>query len=166
MSDNALPADRDWPAVQEAARQRMRQPRITVANLSRESGVSETTIRYLSRPEKRQRSTLVALAGPLGYSYDYLPAVLMGQADGDSTEFPPEKRLILSEVQAGFQRIEDKLDDRGDAEMRLALHIEVVGYRNSDSQGRAVRSIRPLVPGGRRSVRRTVAGYELSPVTS
>lgn len=80
MSVNELPADGDWAAVNAAVHHAMKARRMSLAGLSRASGVSETTIRYLGRPEKRQRSTLVALSAALGYRHDYLVRVLAGAA--------------------------------------------------------------------------------------
>lgn len=74
-----LPADGDWTAVDAEIRRQMQRQRRLLTGLSRMSGVSETTIRYISRPAVRQRSTLVALAAALGYRYDYLVDVLYGK---------------------------------------------------------------------------------------
>jgi transcriptional regulator with XRE-family HTH domain len=90
VSRNELPVDGDWAAVHTAVRRRMLALGLSTAGLSRESGVSETTIRYLRRPEKRQRSTLVALAAALGCQHDYLVSVLAGAAEsGDPDAGPP-----------------------------------------------------------------------------
>lgn len=95
MSKNELPEGGDWGAVHAAVHRLMKRLDMSVARLSRESGVSETTIRYIGRPEKRQRSTLVALAAALGCQYDYLVDVLRGEA-GPGT--PPRPFAEASEL--------------------------------------------------------------------
>lgn len=111
MPENQLPAGGDWGAVHTAMCDRLESLGMSIAGLSRESGVSETTIRYLHRPEKRQRSTLVALSAALGCRPGYLADVLVGLADDDGTEtLTPGMEQILSDMQAGFERIISKLD--------------------------------------------------------
>lgn len=107
MSRNELPVDGNWEAVHAAVRRLMRGLDMSTARLSRESGVSETTIRYLRRPEKRQRSTLVALAAALGCQHDYLVDVLVGEADpGEAApgtpSRPSEKSLPMKDMLDGL----------------------------------------------------------------
>lgn len=78
MSKNELPEGGDWESVEVALHRRMKRLDMSIARLSRESGVSEPTIRYIGRHEKRQRSTLVALSAALGYRHDYFVNVLLG----------------------------------------------------------------------------------------
>lgn len=93
---------------------------MSIARLSRESGVSETTIRYIGRNEKRQRSTLVALAAALGCQHDYLVDVLHGAAD---PELPPQS---LADA----------------ADFRDLLRVEVESLRGRlDTLGKTIRSI-------------------------
>lgn len=98
MSRNELPEGGDWCAVHAAIRRLMERLDMSVARLSRESGVSETTIRYIRKPEKRQRSTLVALAAALGCPYDYLVEVLKGEADPSAEPRPPADLSVLSSM--------------------------------------------------------------------
>lgn len=76
MSRNELPESGRWDAVERAIHREMKRLDMSLARLSRESGVSETTIRYIEKPRKRQRSTLVALSAALGCRHDYLVDVL------------------------------------------------------------------------------------------
>lgn len=113
MSVNGLPADGDWEAVNRVIRARMERLGLTVAGLSRASGVSETTIRGLKYPGKRTKSTLVAISAVLGYEPGYLVDVLLGEAD-------PEQRAstgpdsMMTEMLAVLRSIEGKLDTLSD----------------------------------------------------
>lgn len=110
VSGNELPADGDWAAV-NAAVHRLAGPGMSVARLSRESGVSETTIRYLGQPAKRQRSTLVALSAALGCRPGYLADVLYGRArDSDAGARPPcPAEARLAAIEAAVAGIRDML---------------------------------------------------------
>lgn len=110
MSANELPKSGNWSAVHDVISRRMDQLEMPVARLSRESGVSETTIRYIGQPGKRQRSTLVALGAALGFAYDYLVDVLGNRAMDDGTGVTPGMHAILAEVQNIGNRILVKLD--------------------------------------------------------
>ena len=67
----------DWAAVGEAIRSRMRELRLSTARLARETGLSETTIRYIGQPEvRRNRSSLVAISAVLRWRYDHLTNIL------------------------------------------------------------------------------------------
>lgn len=118
MSRNELPADGDWTTVR-AAVQRLRGSGMAIARLSRESGVSETTIRYLGQPVKRQRSTLVALSATLGCRPGYLVDVLYGKVRDDDAggrlPCPAETRLTaietaISGIQETLRRMTDQPD--------------------------------------------------------
>ena len=83
MSANELPGDGDWVAVDAAVRSRLAVLEMPLAELSRRSGLSETTIRYLRLEAKRQRSTLVALSAALGFRPGHLEDVLRRRAQDD-----------------------------------------------------------------------------------
>lgn len=95
MSRNELSGDGNWEAVHAVIHRQMRRLDMSIARLSRESGVSETTIRYIGRAEKRQRSTLVALSAALGCQHDYLVDVLHGTAD---PEVPPQPPTSMADI--------------------------------------------------------------------
>jgi len=103
LSRNELPADGNWMAVHAAVHGQMKRLDMSLARLSRESGISETTIRRIGQSEKRQRSTLVAISAALGYPYDYLVDILRGEADPEAPPRSPAetafiKRLLRAEV--------------------------------------------------------------------
>ena len=73
----AGPDAEDWAAVGLAVHERMSELRMSKAALARETGLSETTIRYLGRsPGGHNRSTLVAISAVLRWRPDYLVNVL------------------------------------------------------------------------------------------
>jgi hypothetical protein len=93
-----VPDAEDWAAVAHAVRERMSELRMSKAALARETGLSETTIRYLGRsPRGHRRSVLVAISAVLRWRYDHLTNILHGQ---------PEKNTPARTVaQASLQRL-------------------------------------------------------------
>jgi transcriptional regulator with XRE-family HTH domain len=84
---------------------------MSIARLSRESGISETTIRRIGQPEKRQRSTLVAISAALGYPYDYLVDILRGEANPEaSAQSPAEAAFIKELLRAEVDPLKEKVD--------------------------------------------------------
>jgi hypothetical protein len=70
----------DWPAVVEAIRERMAKLKISTARLARETGLSETTVRYIGRTGRTHyKSNLVAISAVLGWRYDHLTNILRGE---------------------------------------------------------------------------------------
>lgn len=84
------PTGEDWLAVGQALRERMAAEGISVAQLARITGQSETTIRYLREPAKRyNKSTLTVISLALGWRHDHLWNILHGEAH-KNTESPLE----------------------------------------------------------------------------
>jgi len=55
---------------------------MSLSYLARETGLSQTTIRYLGTPtRKHNKSTLVAISVVLGWRYDHLINILLGQPE-------------------------------------------------------------------------------------
>lgn len=104
MSTSQLLVDGDWLGVRDEIQRLMKRLDMSTARLSRESGVSESTIRYIGSPEKRQRSTLVALAAALGCPYGYLVDVLYRRAE--LTVMPPQAVAVAS---CALNRINENL---------------------------------------------------------
>jgi transcriptional regulator with XRE-family HTH domain len=98
LSRNELSADGNWTAVHAAVHSQMKRLDMSIARLSRESGISETTIRRIGQPEKRQRSTLVAISAALGYPYDYLVDVLRSEADPEAPPQSPAETAFIKEL--------------------------------------------------------------------
>jgi hypothetical protein len=79
------PPVEDWVAVVDAVRKRMRELKMSTAHLARESGLSETTVRYIGQSlSGHNRSTLVAMAAVLLWRYDYLVNILHGEPERTS----------------------------------------------------------------------------------
>jgi lambda repressor-like predicted transcriptional regulator len=93
----------DWAAVSVAIRKRMRELGLSMAHLARETGLSETTIRYIGNPATgHNKSTLVAIAAVLRWRYDHLVNVLRGEPDKNAAGARPGEanllRLLRDEV--------------------------------------------------------------------
>jgi hypothetical protein len=95
---NESPSSEDWAAVGIVIRKRMRELRISTAQLARETGLSETTIRYIGEPTGRHnRASLVAIAAVLRWRYDYLLNILRGE---------PEKNVVIRRsLEVNFERM-------------------------------------------------------------
>jgi hypothetical protein len=86
----------DWAAVSVAIRNRLRELNMSIAHLARETGLSETTIRYIGNPASgHNKSTLVAISAVLRWRYDHLINVLRGEPDKNA----PPPRLPESNLQ-------------------------------------------------------------------
>jgi hypothetical protein len=99
LAEEAL-EDGDWAAVDRAVTERLSELHMSLSYLARETGLSQTTIRYLGTPNKKHnKSTLVAISAILGWRHDHLINVLRGQ---------PEKNILgpgSSPVEAYFQNL-------------------------------------------------------------
>lgn len=107
---NELPQDGDWDAVKVTVNARMRELGMSLAALSRESGVSETSIRYMYIPGKRHKSTLVAISAALDWPHDYLVDVLNRRGTIGGPVVAPDTAEVLAEVHRMGQQILAKLD--------------------------------------------------------
>ncbi len=81
----------------------MRELKMSTAHLARETGLSETTIRYIGNPASgHNKSTLVAIAAVLRWRYDHLINVLRGEPDKNAAPKRPAEanlqRLLRDEV--------------------------------------------------------------------
>jgi hypothetical protein len=81
LAEEAL-EDGNWAAVGRAVTERLSELRMSISYLARETGLSQTTIRYLGTPpRKHNKSTLVALSAVLGWRHDYLLNILLGNSE-------------------------------------------------------------------------------------
>ena len=86
MAEDAL-EDGDWTAVGQAVTERLSELHMSISYLARETGLSPTTIRYLGTPAKKHnKSTLVAISVVLGWRYDHLRNILLGQPEKNIRE--------------------------------------------------------------------------------
>jgi hypothetical protein len=99
LAEDAL-EDGDWVAVGQAVTERLSEKHMSISYLARETGCSQTTIRYLGKPpRKHNKSTLVALSVVLGWRHDHLFNILRGE---------PEKNIRQpgdSPAEAYFQEL-------------------------------------------------------------
>lgn len=130
MSANELPAGGNWEAVAAAVHQRAKRLEMSIASLSRLSGVSETTIRYLGEPVERQRSTLVALSAVLGCKPGYLEDVLLGQPpdNSDPRQLPPGIETRLDQITATLRSMAETLA-RMDTSLKTITGTGTTHYR-------------------------------------
>ena len=117
------PEDADWVTVVDAIRKRMRELKISTAHLARESGLSETTVRYLGKSlSGHNRSTLVALSAVLRWRYDHLINILHGEpeknvhikrrTEDDMQRLFRDEFIPVIELLANFEEIIQKVDTR------------------------------------------------------
>jgi hypothetical protein len=76
----------------------MRELHISTAHLARETGLSETTIRYIGNPVSGHKASLVAIAAVLRWRYDHLINVLHGEPDKNDPADQNLQRLLRDEV--------------------------------------------------------------------
>jgi transcriptional regulator with XRE-family HTH domain len=97
-----------WPAVAAAVRQRMAALRITTAGLSRNTGLSEATLRNIRAGTASPRpGTLIRLSKGLGWPGGYLEDVAGGKA------YLPHGLMtvdVIARIDARLARVENKLD--------------------------------------------------------
>lgn len=111
LSPNQVPESGDWAKVAEAVNLGMKDLDWSLARLSRESGISEHTIRYIREPKNRQRSILVAISGALGRPHDYLEDVLSGKADPKAPPpSPAEMAFIKNLLEAEVSPLKQQVD--------------------------------------------------------
>jgi hypothetical protein len=92
-------AKEDWVAVGEAVRSRTRELKLSTARLARETGLSETTIRYIGQPETRHNiSALVAISAVLRWRYDYLTNILRRESHKNVRIKPTPLENLNAEV--------------------------------------------------------------------
>jgi hypothetical protein len=97
------PAAENWAAVDDAIHERMRELRMPVAQLARETGLSETTIRDIGVPDRGHRQhALVAISAVLRWRYNHLTNILRGQPHKNTPARPGAagglERLLHAEV--------------------------------------------------------------------
>jgi prefoldin subunit 5 len=81
-------AGEDWAAVADAVQARSRELNMSTAELARQTGLSETTIRYLGTA-RRNKSCLVSISAVLRWRFDHLTNILNGQPEKNVHVRPP-----------------------------------------------------------------------------
>ena len=93
---------RDWAAVERVMKARMRKLKMSTAQLARDTGLSETTIRYVGRGDKTE-SPLVAIAAVLGWRFDYLRNILHGKPEKNKPAPSDTRESNKSILEASFR---------------------------------------------------------------
>lgn len=92
------PAAENWAAIGDAVRDRLRELKMSKARLAQETGLSETTIRYIGRPENgHHKSALVAISAALRWRHDHLTNILREQ--------PGENTPVKTATEASLERL-------------------------------------------------------------
>jgi lambda repressor-like predicted transcriptional regulator len=122
----------DWAAVSQAVTARLSERGMSIAELARESGLSETTIRYVGKG--RTESMLVAISAVLGWRYDHLRNILHGeshknpqapQATEESGESLAEPHFE-AQLRAGLGSVRDEVAGLRDIVYRIDEKIDVI----------------------------------------
>ena len=77
-------AHEDWSAARKAMLDRMAKKGISVAELTKNTGQSETTIRSLGNPTQANKSTLALISVMLGWKHDHLWNIVRGEPEKNS----------------------------------------------------------------------------------
>lgn len=125
MTTNETDGARHWEAVDRAIRSRMRDLKMSTARLARETGLSETTIRYIGQPGTRHnRSALVAISAVLRWRYDYLTNILRGDAHKNFRIKPTLLETLNAEVASLKNTVRD-LDNKIDTLLKYIGHEQI-----------------------------------------
>jgi hypothetical protein len=102
------PAGEDWPAVRDAVDDRMRELGITLPGLAQETGLPETTIRYIGRPNggRTTSTVLVAVSAALGWRYDHLRNILDGHS---GSNIPAPEAALLEKLNEEIGKLKTTL---------------------------------------------------------
>jgi transcriptional regulator with XRE-family HTH domain len=101
--------DGAWAAVGAAVRERMTMLGLTVAELSRRTGLSETTVRSLSKGTAvANPSTLVAVSAALGWPRGYLRSVAGREPVPLAAAAPAPVRDVLARIEVKLDALLDR----------------------------------------------------------
>jgi lambda repressor-like predicted transcriptional regulator len=85
----------DWSAVDQAIKAQLDATGMALAQLARDTGLSENTIRYMGESDGGTESPLVAIAAVFGWPLDYLRNILHGEPEKNDQD--PAETLESSE---------------------------------------------------------------------
>lgn len=121
------PSPEDWAAVGDAIRKRMRELKMSTAQLARETGLSETTIRYIGEPTSgHNRSSLVAISAVLRWRYDYLMNILRGEPEKNVLIRRPVEVNLERMVRAEIGSVKEEVAGLRDIVERIDKNIAVI----------------------------------------
>src|SRR5580700_1622225 len=94
-----LSGKENWAAVSGAIRERMRELKMPTARLAQETGLSETTIRYLGQlGNGHHKSALIAISVVLRWRHDYLLNILRGEPEERNVHVMPPGLATLERL--------------------------------------------------------------------
>lgn len=106
-------ADQDWPRAGRLVRERMGELGLDQVELSRRSGVSDATIRALTRGERRayQPKRLGSLSRALGWPPHQIERLSQGEPPPQIVDFLDREALQrqVSEIRADLDALDDML---------------------------------------------------------
>jgi transposase len=127
-------AAENWAAVDDAIRERLRELRMSKTGLARETGLSETTIRYLGRSQNgHYKPALIAISVVLRWRRDYLVNILRGQPEKNVSVKPPGMASLERLLHAEVAPLKDDLARLG--ETIHAMDEMIVAHRAGPRQG-------------------------------
>jgi hypothetical protein len=109
MAEDAATPKEDWIAVVAAIQARRRELKMSLAKLVRETGMSESTIRYLSETGPHHKVGLVAMSAVLGWRHDYLTNILRGELHKNVHIRRPVTLLVEEVVKAQLDPVKTEV---------------------------------------------------------
>jgi hypothetical protein len=117
----------DWGAVGDAIRDRRRELKMSTAYLARESGSSETTIRYLGQSNKRHnKSALVAISAVLRWRYDHLLNILHGEPHKNVLVNPPLEYRLRQIAHSEIASLKEEISALAGALCAISSKIDMI----------------------------------------
>ncbi|MGH3280611.1 MAG: helix-turn-helix domain-containing protein [Trebonia sp.] len=135
------PGAENWAAVGNALQERMRELKMSKADLARETGLSETTIRYLGRSGNgHYKSALIAISVVLRWRHDHLTNILRGQPEKNvhvkSLGLANLERLVHAEVSP----IRDEMSELTEIIQAIEKRIDMLLAEDPGTAASAVRA--------------------------
>jgi len=106
---NARPDIADPDGVRAAVRDRMRELGMSISELSRRSGLSQTTIRSVRRTGQTNRAQLVAVSAALRWRFDYLTNIASGEPEKNVRINPPASVLVERVLRAEIDPLKEQV---------------------------------------------------------
>lgn len=94
----------DWAAVDRAVKARLRDVGMSLAQLARDTALSETTIRYIGEGGGTE-APLVAIAAVLDWPLDYLRNILHGESHKNVQAVPGTAESSESILEPHFRKL-------------------------------------------------------------
>jgi len=93
-------------------RERMSELKMSTAELARQTGLSQTTIRYIGEPAGRHNKVaLVAISAVLRWRYDHLTNILRGEPEKNVRIAPPVRVVVERVVRDEIGPLKEQVSD-------------------------------------------------------